>query len=336
MTDLVALISAIFLFVTCASVAQSGGENGPSDWGSDWNGGGSFWKAVGSGAYGGSQALSPEISGTSEAYFPSSILESADILIEEGGSSQYGWASYPTSTSGFSMAAPGGNQNIFWIVSRDGTVHWDTVNMPLYRYARMLLIPSASGSLILEKRYPSGYVRSYSLGYVRAHNQYRIWFYADTPGTQQMRYRVGSGPYSNVLTFYISGTDSIPQPTPPDSRPNVQIVTQAVDPATNRVYYSYNQEGRQVFRIKVLVTGPDKYRVRSVRYQLHPTFSPSEYTSTNPNNNFELELWTWGAFNMPITITTTDGRVYRYDYYFTFGDQLRDAQRRSVPFVQVR
>jgi len=28
---------------------------------------------------------------------------------------------------------------------------------------------------------------------------------------------------------------------------------------------------------------------------------------------------------MPITVTTTDGRAYRYDYYFTFGDQLRDA-----------
>ncbi len=121
-----------------------------------------------------------------------------------------------------------------------------------------------------------------------------------------------------------------------DTKPDIQIVTQAVDPDTNRVYYSYNSAGRQVFQIKVLVTGPDKFDVRSVRYQLHPTFSPSEYTSYDPYNDFELELWTWGAFDMPITVTMKNGGVYEYDYYFTFGDLLRDAQRRGVPFVQVR
>jgi hypothetical protein len=130
----------------------------------------------------------------------------------------------------------------------------------------------------------------------------------------------------------------LPASRPParETRPDIQIVTQAVDPATNRVYYSYNSAGRQVFRIKVLVTGPDKFDVRSVRYQLHPTFSPSEYTSYDPYNDFELELWTWGAFDMPITVAMKDGAVYEYDYYFTFGDLLRDAQRRGVPFVQVR
>jgi len=118
--------------------------------------------------------------------------------------------------------------------------------------------------------------------------------------------------------------------------PNIQIVTQAVDPATGSVYYSYNSAGRQIFRIKVLVTGPDKFNVRSVHYQLHPTFSPSEYTSRDLYNDFELELWTWGAFEMPITVTTRDGRIFEYDYYFTFGDLLREAQRRGVPFVRLR
>jgi hypothetical protein len=140
------------------------------------------------------------------------------------------------------------------------------------------------------------------------------------------------------------GQTKIPEPIPlpishppaRETRPGIQIITQAVNPLTNSVYYSYNSVGRQVFQIKVLVTGHDKFDVRSVRYQLHPTFNPSEYTSRDPYNDFELELWTWGAFDMPITVTMNDGRVYDYDYYFTFGDLLRDAQRRGVPFVQVR
>jgi hypothetical protein len=328
-TEHAALILVIFLFCTCAAVAQYGDWKETGDWRSSWNTEvfeSSDWD----------QAPSAEISGTSEDYFPSSIMENSGILIEDSGSIQYSRASYPADTSGLLAVVPEGNQNRFWIVSRDGSIYWHAVNMPKYRYARMLLIPSSTGPLVLEKRDPNGYVRYYTLGNVRAQNQYRIWFYADASGTYQMRYRIGNGPYSNVLTFYVSEISSVPPSTPSSTRPNIQITTQAVDPATNRVYYSYNQEGRQIFRIKVLVIGPEKYKVRSVHYQLHPTFSPSEYTSTNPSSNFELELWTWGAFNMPITITTMDYQVYMYNYYFTFGDQLRDAQQRGVPFIRVQ
>jgi len=139
----------------------------------------------------------------------------------------------------------------------------------------------------------------------------------------------------DVVFDWEPNTDRSSDP-PACGRPDIQIVTQAVDSDTNRVYYSYNSAEQQVFQIKVLVTGPDKFDVRSVHYELHPTFSPPEYTSRDSYNDFELELWTWGAFDMPITVTMKDGRTYEYDYYFTFGDQLRDAQRRGVPFVQVR
>ncbi len=176
--------------------------------------------------------------------------------------------------------------------------------------------------------YPDGREEWTPLGYVMA-GYINSWFEASDPGWHQLAfYGDGSG-WSNVLWVYVWPYG------PSGGRPDLQIVTQAVDPATNRVYYSYNSYGRQVFMIKVLVTGLDKFNVRSVHYQLHPTFSPSEYTSYDPYSNFELELWTWGAFDMPITVTMKDGRVYEYDYYFTFGDLLRDAQWRGVPFVYV-
>lgn len=321
------LILSLIFFGSSPCIAQFGGWEDPGDLGP--------WEDDGSSFSGWVEPPPAETSETGEALFPSSILESSETVIEEGGSLDYSRASSPAPTMATFSISPGGGQNAFWIVSSDGTRYWRSVNIPLYHYARLLLIPSSSGSLIVEKRTPTGVVQTRYLGNVWAHNQYRTWFYADAPGIHQLRYRIGNGPYSDVLTFYVGGAAPTPPPTP-DGRPNIQIVTQAVDPQTNRVYYSYNQQGLQIFRIKVLVTGPDLYRIRSVHYQLHPTFSPSEQTMTNPRNNFELELWTWGAFNMPITITTTDGRVHRYDYYFTFGDQLRDAQRRGVPFVRVR
>jgi hypothetical protein len=352
MRNLTVIKLLVLICITClsgasSSVAQIGVSEEYEEWGSDWETGGSGWETAGSGwetvgsgtaesgSGGWGEAPTAEISETGEAYFPSSIGESSDALIDESASSQYSRASSPVGSRDLLAAIPGGSRNLFWIVSSDGSRYWRSVSMPLYRYARLLLIPSASGPLILEERYPTGQIRTYNFGNVWANNQYRLWFYADSSGTYQARYRIGNGPYSDILTFHVGGTTPVPLPVQPGVRPNIQIITQAVDPATNRVYYSYNQQGLQIFKIKVLVTGPDLYRIRSVHYKLHPTFSPSEQTMTNPRNNFELELWTWGAFNMPITVTTTDGRAYRYDYYFTFGDQLRDAQRRGVPFVRV-
>lgn len=177
--------------------------------------------------------------------------------------------------------------------------------------------------------FPDGRYEWTSIGYMYP-GYFSGWYEANDPGWHQLAVYGESSGWSNVLWIYVWPAGS------PATEPDIQITTQAVDPATGRVYYSYNSAGRQIFKIKVLVSGPDKYDVRSVHYQLHPTFSPSEYTSTDPYNDFELELWTWGAFEMPITVTMKDGRVYEYDYYFTFGDLLREAQWMGVPFVYVR
>jgi hypothetical protein len=179
------------------------------------------------------------------------------------------------------------------------------------------------------ERYPDGRGEWISIGYVYE-GYINGWYEAVEPGWHQLAVYGEMTGWSNVLWIYVWPGGA------PTFESDIQIVTQAVDPATNRVYYSYNSAGRQIFRIKVLVTGPDKFNVRSVHYQLHPTFSPSEYTSRDPYNNFELELWTWGAFEMPITVTINDGRIFEYDYYFTFGDLLTEAQWRGVPFVYVR
>jgi hypothetical protein len=179
------------------------------------------------------------------------------------------------------------------------------------------------------ERYPDGRGEWISIGYMYP-GYFSGWYEAVEPGWHQLAVYGETTGWSNLLWIYVWPAGA------PAVEPEIQITTQAVDPATGSVYYTYNSAGRQIFKIKVLVTGPDKFNVRSVHYQLHPSFSPSEYSSSDPYNNFELELWTWGAFEMPITVTMKDGRIFEYDYYFTFGDLLRDAQWRGVPFVRVR
>jgi len=211
------IIFAIFLS-TCASYAQSeyweGSGYQPSGPNSDDNG----WQTdvvTDSDTHNeendswGSPALA-EITEPSEgAYFPSSISESPSILVDEATSYQYGQAnvasdayvmyggSYP------SAAINGPGKDIFWIVSKDGMKHWRSIKISCHHYARMLIIPSASGQLIMQEKYPSGQVKTYYFGNVMAYKQYRVWFFADTTGIHRMRYKIDNGPYSDILTFHV-------------------------------------------------------------------------------------------------------------------------------------
>lgn len=143
-----------------------------------------------------------EITSGDESIFPSSISESSSMLIEETSSIQYDQAGARGNLA-YSMAAGGNSKNIFWIVSRDGSQNWRSVNIPCHRYARLFFIPSASGQLIMEELYPNNQVRTYHFGNVVAYKTYRAWFFADTSGTHRMRYKINNGPYSDILTFYV-------------------------------------------------------------------------------------------------------------------------------------
>ncbi len=172
---------------------NSGWDNGGGSDNSGWdNGGGSDNSGWDNG--GGSDNSGNTESGEG-LFYSNSISESSGAVIDESSSNAYNPA--------VMAFIPGGNQNVFWIVSRDGSKNSRSIELPLYRYVRTLIIPATSGELILEERYPNGQVRSYDFGHVTAHRNYRIWFYADSRGTHLGRYRISNGPYSDTLTYNV-------------------------------------------------------------------------------------------------------------------------------------
>ena len=114
---------------------------------------------------------------------------------------------------------------------------------------------------------------------------------------------------------------------------NIQFNTEAVDPVKRCVYYTRNAEGRQVFKIRVYATGSDLYKIKSIKYSLHETFEDPDHVSTDASNGFEMVLWAWGRFPMPITVTMKDGNEHRHMHSFTFRSQLEDAERRGYRFI---
>jgi len=261
--------------------------------------------------------------GSQPSYTPSASSGEVELDLSEGEPLTYSRAS--SIGGGSALATMPGLQAL---ILYNGAWSMDASAFLLGQRTNLLVNNDQPQWLWSYERFPDGRGEWTTIGYMYP-VYFSGWYDTVEPGWHQLAVFGEMTGWSNVLWIYVwPGGSAI--------EPDIQITTQAVDPDTNRVYYSYNSAGRQIFRIKVLVSGPDKFNVRSVHYQLHPTFSPSEYTSTDPYNDFDLDLWTWGAFEMPITVTMKDGRIYEYDYDFTFGDLLREAQWMGVPFVYVR
>jgi len=115
--------------------------------------------------------------------------------------------------------------------------------------------------------------------------------------------------------------------------PNVQVATDIYAPGDQRVHYC-DEGGKYAVRNRLYLTGPDLNRVASVKYILPPSFPKNEVVSSDPSNNFEIWISTWGRFEQVAFVTTKDGQVSQINYFLTFKDKVLDAQSRGVPFVK--
>jgi hypothetical protein len=98
------------------------------------------------------------------------------------------------------------SQNLFWITKVDDeSKKFSGMNLPLYGYAKEVLIPSFSGTLTIEELMPDWTVEYFEVGEVTANEEYHTWFYANSPGTHRQRYKINNGPASGVLTFNVIG-----------------------------------------------------------------------------------------------------------------------------------
>lgn len=114
----------------------------------------------------------------------------------------------------------------------------------------------------------------------------------------------------------------------------IQFQTEAAD-AINRCVYYYTDQGHQLYKIRVYAVGPDLNKIKSIKYILHETFERPDHTSTEVSNGFEMVLWTWGSFTMPIIVTALDGQEYDFAFPFTFRNKLVEAQNKGYRFIEV-
>lgn len=88
---------------------------------------------------------------------------------------------------------------------------------------------------------------------------------------------------------------------------------------------TYNVLGAALHEWTVYVKSQDDPQIKSVLFELHPTFSPPAVTiSQSP---FQVTRTGWGIFTVNITVTMKSGEVHKLDHKLSFKE---DKTERSV------
>ncbi len=72
----------------------------------------------------------------------------------------------------------------------------------------------------------------------------------------------------------------------------------------------FREGGRLHRNVRIYLHSDDESdldRIKSVEYELHPTFRDRYRHSDNRTKNFEIRIWTYGYFNTEAKLTMKDG-----------------------------
>jgi transcription initiation factor IIF auxiliary subunit len=112
----------------------------------------------------------------------------------------------------------------------------------------------------------------------------------------------------------------------PTIKLNVDVRFSAFDSEEQKVCVKkFSPKGKPQFRVRIFLEGPDVDKVRKVVYHLHPTF-PDPIRKIYDRPNFELEIWTWGTFELPVDIYDNQGGVDRRVIDFDYSADIQKAQ----------
>ena len=115
----------------------------------------------------------------------------------------------------------------------------------------------------------------------------------------------------------------------------VEVRDSLFDPHSSdrRVLVRRTPEDRPLYRVFLYLEGPDLPFVESVTYVLHPTFpDPIRVVPRTPSNPLcKLEIWTWGLFDVAVTVTEKSGARFRLAHHLEYEDEA--LRQREVSFV---
>jgi hypothetical protein len=114
---------------------------------------------------------------------------------------------------------------------------------------------------------------------------------------------------------------------------NVEVTSDVYSEKDRSVYYC-PKGNMMVIKNRIFLMGSDIDKVTQVRYFLHESLNQPEGVLGDPNNGFEIWIWTWGGFPIKSVITTNTGQEIENHYIFSFKNKYDESQMKGVPLVE--
>lgn len=86
-------------------------------------------------------------------------------------------------------------------------------------------------------------------------------------------------------------------------------------------FRKFRRGGYENFRVKLYVSG-DIDNIKKVEYELHPSFRNSLRVGRDREKGFPIEIWTWGEFEILVTVYYNDGTEEEHTYDLKYSNEL--------------
>lgn len=82
----------------------------------------------------------------------------------------------------------------------------------------------------------------------------------------------------------------------------------------------FHQGGREHYNLRIYLDGDDREldKIEKVEYELHPSFPTPRQGSSDRDDNFAIEIWTWGTFDIKVKIQLKNGANIETDFYLDY------------------
>lgn len=127
--------------------------------------------------------------------------------------------------------------------------------------------------------------------------------------------------------------------SPVRSRSKITVVDTAIDPnlapdASGARVVRFQRAGdRDLYKVWIYLDGPDVPFVQAAIYELHPSFAQRVHSvsRTVANPSCALIIWTWGIFDVKVTLRMKSGEAVELTHKLTYD---REFANKKVAFVQ--
>ncbi|VAW57964.1 hypothetical protein MNBD_GAMMA11-1455 [hydrothermal vent metagenome] len=87
-------------------------------------------------------------------------------------------------------------------------------------------------------------------------------------------------------------------------------------------FRKFRKGGYDHYYIRLYLKGDNLADVSHVEYELHPTFSNRIRTVNSPAEDFSLYIWTWGEFDVAVSVYMKDGEKIQLNHSLEYSNML--------------